>query len=416
VEDVERRLDERRRALVAPTLERPDLGSAAFSGRGPEVPAAAPAGAAAPARERDPPPATTLAQRFAQPAEQPATEAGLMPLRTPLRIKLARRCRRCVEAGRPGILLQPEINPQHGDSSFRTHVGRWHKKQSLAWSFVPHVRVVELHLQGAPASAEGDSESPNSEKTAEPTGRSPWRAVSLRFSNPSVFASSPVSGEMSVRLLSLDAWAHEEAELRDALRARADDADAVDADAVDADAVDPAGRSDAAAAEAELTSRTAWERAARTNGPRANAEATLLREPFVLGCVEDLPSLTVGSQNEKASVAPAPAAGAAGEGGSHAEACAAAEGRAEESAGTAAEERGSVAPPHAAPEASIVHENSTSVVVRLPIRRLPGTVSDPAEPFRVSFAITVTCAVSEALNSEGVLDYTVPVHLEIPVG
>lgn len=60
--------------------------------------------------------------------KMPSTKAHLMPLTTPLRTRLNRRCRAELAEGRPGIVLKPKVDPLDGDSSQRSGVGQWTKK------------------------------------------------------------------------------------------------------------------------------------------------------------------------------------------------------------------------------------------------------------------------------------------------
>ena len=92
---------------------------------------------------------TDLQQRLTQPAEQPVSErfvchracifhsdnvthyqcqcSQLYPCRKLLLTKRSLRCRACVNAARPGILLKPQINPLTGDSSMRAKSAWWKK-------------------------------------------------------------------------------------------------------------------------------------------------------------------------------------------------------------------------------------------------------------------------------------------------
>lgn len=53
---------------------------------------------------------------------------NLLPLRVPLRLRRALRCRQELGKGRPGILVKPKLSPLEGDSSMRTGHGQWFKK------------------------------------------------------------------------------------------------------------------------------------------------------------------------------------------------------------------------------------------------------------------------------------------------
>jgi hypothetical protein len=61
----------------------------------------------------------------------PMSKADLLPLPTPLRVRLSRRCRAELAEGRPGILLKPKLGPLEGDSSQRSGLGQWMKKVRL---------------------------------------------------------------------------------------------------------------------------------------------------------------------------------------------------------------------------------------------------------------------------------------------
>jgi len=64
------------------------------------------------------------------------------PRRRPLCTKRVRRCRQDVEAGRPGILLKPKVNPLEGDSSWTGTAGKWWQKDSSAIHVLPSVSVI----------------------------------------------------------------------------------------------------------------------------------------------------------------------------------------------------------------------------------------------------------------------------------
>ena len=74
---------------------------------------------------------TSLEQRLMQPAEQPVDVSLLRPRRKLLLTKRSLRCRICVDDGRPGILLKPQINPLTGDSSMLAK-SSWWKKATFA--------------------------------------------------------------------------------------------------------------------------------------------------------------------------------------------------------------------------------------------------------------------------------------------
>ena len=60
--------------------------------------------------------------------QSPLTKADLLPLYTPLRTRLSRRCRAELAEGRPGIIIKPKLDPLDGDSSQRIGLGQWSKK------------------------------------------------------------------------------------------------------------------------------------------------------------------------------------------------------------------------------------------------------------------------------------------------
>lgn len=82
---------------------------------------------------------TTIHQRLHNPSLQPSKIADLVPQRAGLRIKKSLRCRKCVSAGKPNIVVKSQINPLKGDSSLRTNVGSWYKKSSFAYNYVPRI-------------------------------------------------------------------------------------------------------------------------------------------------------------------------------------------------------------------------------------------------------------------------------------
>lgn len=65
----------------------------------------------------------------------PLQTQDLLPLPTPLRVRMSRRCRADVKEGRPGILIKPKLNPLDGDSSQRTGT-QWMKKVRNASCFL----------------------------------------------------------------------------------------------------------------------------------------------------------------------------------------------------------------------------------------------------------------------------------------
>ena len=79
---------------------------------------------------------------------QPSSTSSLIPVRRLLSCKRSRRCRVDVEKGRPGILLKPKVNPLEGDSSLRSHVGKWWQKDTSAVHVLPFVSVVQARGLG----------------------------------------------------------------------------------------------------------------------------------------------------------------------------------------------------------------------------------------------------------------------------
>jgi len=68
-----------------------------------------------------------------------------LPVPLCLRPRVVRRCVKELEAGRPGILVKPKVNPLEGDSSLRYGHGQWFKKDSSAIYSVPKVEL-KRHL------------------------------------------------------------------------------------------------------------------------------------------------------------------------------------------------------------------------------------------------------------------------------
>lgn len=64
-----------------------------------------------------------------------------LPIPVPLRARAERRCIQEIQAGRPGILLKPKVNPLEGDTSLRYGHGQWWKKDSSAIHSVPRVSI-----------------------------------------------------------------------------------------------------------------------------------------------------------------------------------------------------------------------------------------------------------------------------------
>ena len=65
----------------------------------------------------------------------------LLPEPVKLRARSIRRCLAEIEAGKPGILVKPKVNPLEGDSSLRYGHGQWWKKDSSAIHSVPKVQI-----------------------------------------------------------------------------------------------------------------------------------------------------------------------------------------------------------------------------------------------------------------------------------
>lgn len=65
----------------------------------------------------------------------------LLPEPVKLRARSIRRCLAEIEAGKPGILVKPKVNPLEGDSSLRYGHGQWWKKDSSAIHSVPKVEI-----------------------------------------------------------------------------------------------------------------------------------------------------------------------------------------------------------------------------------------------------------------------------------
>jgi hypothetical protein len=64
-----------------------------------------------------------------------------LPIPVPLRARAERRSISEMEAGRPGIILKPKINPLEGDTSLRYGHGKWWKKDCSAVHSVPRVDI-----------------------------------------------------------------------------------------------------------------------------------------------------------------------------------------------------------------------------------------------------------------------------------
>ena len=97
------------------------------------------------------------------------------PQHPSLRAKYVRRCRECVQSGRSGLVLKPETDALEGDSSKKdTRLGVYSEKETLAHSYVPMIRII-----------------PGDEKDD---------FVDIMLKNPCVYESSPILGEVRVRL------------------------------------------------------------------------------------------------------------------------------------------------------------------------------------------------------------------------
>jgi hypothetical protein len=101
---------------------------------------------------------TGIEQRLTQPSEQPIDCSLLRPRRKLLLTKRSLRCRVCVDAGRPGILVKPQINPLTGDSSMLAK-SSWWKKATFASSHLPSLRLVQGATPGTLATGAGGSKS-----------------------------------------------------------------------------------------------------------------------------------------------------------------------------------------------------------------------------------------------------------------
>ena len=197
----------------------------------------------------------SLAQQLLQPWHQPSSTTALLPLRRPLRVKCSRRCRVCYAAGndsggiviKPGLLLfllllffffffffihniqykyclvlrillvflhlfthislilcfrETEINPSAGDTQFRAHIGKWHKKANLAYGFLPRIRIVRIEGREATATdVHGDATGADADADAD--AASGACAVVLRLTNPAFTKYSSIESDVTVRLLPL---------------------------------------------------------------------------------------------------------------------------------------------------------------------------------------------------------------------
>lgn len=68
-------------------------------------------------------------------------QSMLYPRRVPLRARCVKRCIADMEAGRAGIMSKPQLNALVGDSSQRTNVGKWWKKECSAVHTIPRITV-----------------------------------------------------------------------------------------------------------------------------------------------------------------------------------------------------------------------------------------------------------------------------------
>eukprot|EP00979_Chaetoceros_neogracilis_P004109 scaffold715_cov217-Chaetoceros_neogracile.AAC.5 len=64
-----------------------------------------------------------------------------LPVPVALRVRAVRRCLKELDAGRPGILIKPKVNPLEGDTSLRYGHGQWWKKDSSAIHSIPRVQI-----------------------------------------------------------------------------------------------------------------------------------------------------------------------------------------------------------------------------------------------------------------------------------
>lgn len=90
-----------------------------------------------------------------------------------LRVKYIKRCRTCVQNGRSGLVLKPEIEALAGDST-STRTGVYSEKETFAYSYIPMVRLVP--------------------------GESTDDFIEIVLKNPCVYDSSPILGDVQVRL------------------------------------------------------------------------------------------------------------------------------------------------------------------------------------------------------------------------
>ena len=105
--------------------------------------------------------------------QQPSTSTSIS--HPSLRAKYIRRCRKCVDNGRSGLVLKPETDALEGDSSKKdTRLGVYSEKETLACSYVPMIRLVQ------------------------PDDSDDFLDITLK--NPCVYESSPILGEVKVTL------------------------------------------------------------------------------------------------------------------------------------------------------------------------------------------------------------------------
>lgn len=144
-----------------------------------------PTAAAAPSTNASAIPAhetVSLQQRLRAPMATWSPTTTPVPLaRKQLRFKRSIRCR---STGK--LLVKPDLNPQHGDSTKKTNVGSWFRIQNLARSFLPRVQLWRAKARRSPQPTDG------SEKAGSDG------MILLRIRNPAMQRHSPVDGEIKV--------------------------------------------------------------------------------------------------------------------------------------------------------------------------------------------------------------------------
>ncbi len=111
-------------------------------------------------------------------------EKKMYPKRKPLRIKYSVRC------GNSGkLILKPEFNPLHGDSSFRTSVGQWFKIHSLSRLYLPRITLLSMERLDDVVDDQKCSFS---------------GFLKLKLTSPAPEKQSPIEGQMSVLLSSYE--------------------------------------------------------------------------------------------------------------------------------------------------------------------------------------------------------------------